>query len=217
MSLTEAEHVFAGLNEDAANDFLNALFTTRPRYLNYGSPFFVPMTTVDATQTGAIPFPGIPTGIQWAISFEIPVIDFHPDSSGGLPPPLVLDNGMFSVNTKATLRLGCMRREIIWGKRQTHLAPLETTLGVWAVGKPSVVKSAPGVGRVGLELEAVEIVDIKPDSLEKLLECLVRMVLQSALDQASIPFRMITAGAFKLILTRGPEIEDDQVKLYGDV
>jgi hypothetical protein len=217
MSLTEAEHVFAGMHEDAANDFLNAFFTTRPRYLNYGSPFFVPMMTVDATQIGAIPFPGIPTGIQWAISFEIPVIDFHPDSSGGMPPPLVLDDGMFSVRTSATIRLGCVRREIIWGKRQSHLSPLETSLDVWAVGRPTVVKSAPGVGTVGLELEAVEIVDIKPGSLEQLLECLVRMVLQAALDQARIPFRIITAGAFKIVLTRGPEIEDDQVKLYGDV
>jgi hypothetical protein len=218
MSLTEADHVFAGLHENAANDFLKAFFTTRPRYLHYGSPFFVPATTVAETQISSIAFPGIPTGIQWEIAFALPVLDFFPDNSPGMPPPLVLDVGMFSVRTKVTLRLGCYRRESIPGGPRFLIAPLETTLGVWAVGRPSVLTSStPGVGTVGLELEAVEIVDVEPNSLEDLLECLVRMVLQAALDRARIPFKVITAGALKLTLTRGPEIADDQVKIWGDV
>jgi hypothetical protein len=217
MSLTGPDHVFAGLHEDAANDFLKAFFTTRPRYLHYGSPFFVPATTVAETQISAIAFPGIPGGIQWAVDFQIPVLDFFPDSSGGMPAQLALDKNMFSINTKVRLRLGCSKGVGVAGERHFPLEPLKTSLVVWAVGEPSVVTSGPGVGSVGLELDQVEIVDITPDSLEELLECLVRMLLQSALNRARMPLKLISAGAFQLVLTNGPEISDDQVKIWGDI
>lgn len=43
------------------------------------------------------------------------------------------------------------------------------------------------------------------------------MMLQAALANVQLPFDALSVGAFSLILLRGPEIEDDQVKLYGDV
>src|SRR5262245_22940325 len=144
MSLTEADHVFAGLHENAANDILTAFFTTRPRYLTYGSPLFVPATSLTATQMPRIPFPGVPGGgIEWGVEFEIPVLDFHPDSSGGMPPQLLFDSDMFSVRTKVTLRLGCMRRnfdDLTNGKQPYTTLPIETSVQVWATGRPSAKK-----------------------------------------------------------------------------
>jgi hypothetical protein len=43
------------------------------------------------------------------------------------------------------------------------------------------------------------------------------MVLQAVLLNVKLPFHALTAGAFALALLRGPEVEDDQVKIYGTV
>jgi hypothetical protein len=80
----------------------------------------------------------------------------------------------------------------------------------------TAVYFSPGVGEIRFQVDQVEIVDIKPDSLEEVLECLLRMVLQAVLQNVRLPFQVLTAGAFSLALLRGPEVEDDQVKLYGN-
>ena len=64
MSLTQTNHVFASVGQAGINTFLKAVFTARPHYLNYGSPVFVPATTVNATNLQAINFPGVPGGIS---------------------------------------------------------------------------------------------------------------------------------------------------------
>ncbi|MBI2305047.1 MAG: hypothetical protein HYU86_09940 [Chloroflexi bacterium] len=219
MSLTEAEHVFAGVHENGINDFLKAFLTARPRYINYGSPSFVPVTTALATNVPAIAFPGIPGGIQYAVRFSIPSLDCHPDSSGGASP-LPPGPGQFSIRTKVTITVACGR----WEQHPNTdkppsgaFIPLSTSLDVWVRGKPTVAYFGPGVGEIGFMVEDIEIVDIKPDSLESVLECIIRMILQAVLANVRLPFHALTIGAFSLILLRGPEIEDDQIKLYGDV
>jgi hypothetical protein len=68
-----------------------------------------------------------------------------------------------------------------------------------------------------LLLDDVEIADITPDTLESVMECLIRMFLQGALTNLRLPFKALSMGAFQLILVRGPEVEDDQAQLYGNV
>jgi hypothetical protein len=220
VSLTETEHVFAGVHENGINDFLKAFLTARPRYLNYGSSFFVPATTAASTNVPSISFPGIPGGIQYAVRFSIPRIDFHPDSSGGANP-LPLGPGQLGVYARVRITVGCGR----WDYEHhgsdklptVSFVPIHTDLVVWARGKPTVVYYGPGAGQIGFELDEVEIVDILPDSLESAIECIIRMILQAVIANVHLPFHALTLGAFSLILLRGPEIEDDQVKLYGDV
>jgi hypothetical protein len=84
MSFTQAVHVFAGVSENGINTFLKAFFTTRPHYLNYGSPSFVATSTVNATSMSAISFPGVPSGIQYAVSFSIPTLDLFPPEAGSV-------------------------------------------------------------------------------------------------------------------------------------
>lgn len=217
MSLTEAENVFAGIHEDGLNDVLTAIFSTRPHYLHYGSPPFVAASSVTQTLMSTIPFPGIPGGIPWALDFEAPKIDLHPETSGGMPPPLSLGTGRFSLSTKVAISLLCGDRR----KDQTSDRPnwsgttLQAALGVWAVGRVQVTSFGGGAGEIRFVVEAVELVDVTPDRLETLLECLIRMLLDAALQQVRIPFESLRAGAFSLTLLRGPEVEDDQVKLYG--
>lgn len=222
MSLTEAEHIFAGIDEAGINDFLRAFFTTRPRYLNYGTSFFVPATTVAATNVPTIAFPGIPGGIHYAVTFSIPVVDINPDSSGGASP-LPPGPGQLNLNMAVRLTVGCGK----WnrGDQPGHdnvppppsFTPLSASLDLWALGQPVVVFfGPPGSGQVSIKVDQVEIVDISPDSLESILECMIRMILDASLANLHLPFHALTAGAFSLILLR-VEVEDDQIKLYGDV
>lgn len=222
MSLTEAEQIFAGVHESGLNDFITAFFSARPRFLNYASPPFISTTTSSVTSVSAIPFPGVPGGIPYAVTFSIPRIDLHPDSSGGASP-LPIAVGQFTVRTSVRLIIGCGRRSRDPDNQTTapipgvSFVPIATGLEVWAVGRPTVSLSGDGTGELGIAVEAVEIVDISPNSLESVLECLILTLLQSVLANVRLPIRALRAGAFSLTLTRGPETEDNQEKLYGSV
>jgi hypothetical protein len=236
MSLTQAEAVFASIHEDALNDILTAFCTDRPRYLVYGSPSFVPVTTVAETSMAAIPFPGIPGGIQWRVRFSIPKVDLFKQSAP-LPTELALGPGQFSAQLDVQLCLDCGRLKIDpqppggwhgWkdrvdrrpnDDRRVDRHPLrELTccrLKVFAVGHIEQVMASTGEEAIALAVDAVEIVDVTPNEVEALLECLLFMILQAVLAEIRLPLKALRAGAFGLVLTQGPLIEDDQVKVRG--
>jgi hypothetical protein len=221
VSLTQGEHVFAGVHENGINDFLQAFFTARPRYLNYGTALFVPATTAGATNVPTIAFPGVPGGLQYLVTIGIPFIDLHPNSLGGADPIPPNNPGQFTMRTKVRLTVGCGHWEDRPPNRDrppdVKFTPLSTTLEVWVRGHLTVTTFGPGLGEVSFVPDDVEIVDIKPDSLEAVLECLLRMILQAVLANVRLPFHALSMGAFSLILTRGPEVDHDQVKLFGKV
>lgn len=237
MSLTESQEVFAGIHENALNDILTAFCISRPRYLVYGSPAFVPATTVAETAIDAIAFPGVPAGIQWRIRLSIPHVDLFGQSSP-LPPELTLGPGQFSAAIDAELCIDCRRLRIDPKpprpkddrgeprdrgddpRRDDQHSLSELTcfhLRVFAVGHLEHVLTSTGEDAIALAVDAVEIVDIKPDELESFLECLLFMILQAVLAEIRLPLRALRAGAFQLALTVGPLIEDDQVKVRGTV
>lgn len=226
MSLTVAEQVLGAIHEDALNDLLRAFFSARPRYRRYGSPAFAPATTVNETQMGAIPFPGVPGGIDWRVSFDIPQVDLHKQSMQ-LPPQLALNPGQFSLRTAVELCINCATRRDNRppsgaGKDDRPPPPkadheMCTRLEVYGIGHIDAWSDSAGNGEVRLRVDAVEIVDIAPDSLESVLECLLRMVLDAALAHVVLPLRALRAGAFRLVVANGPLIEEDQIKVYGNV
>ncbi len=224
MSLTETEHLFAGINETGVNDFLLAFFHARPHHLNYRTtPAVGPIPTSASAWTTipAISFPGVPGGLHVAIQFAIPTIDFDPDSSGGMPPPLALGTGQFSLRT--TVRLGVLCGVRGTGGDDPDGKPiptgtlLKTSLGLWAVGTASATTTAPGTGWISLEVDQVELVDVTPNSLESVLECLILSMLRGVLTNVRLPFSGVTVDMFTLSLSRGPVTETDEAKLYGDV
>jgi len=236
MSLTQAETVFASIHEDAINDMLTAFCNARPRYLAYGSPAFTPVTTVAETRMDAIAFPGVPSGIQWRIRLSIPRIDLFKQTRS-LPPELTLGPGQFSAAIDAELCIECRKIKIDpkpprpdKSRDQGHDNPNDPTrddkhplseltcfkLQVFAIGHLEHVATVAGDG-IAFAVDAVEIVDIKPDELESFLECLMFIILQAVLAGIRLPLSALRAGAFQLIPTVGPLIEDDQIKARGVV
>lgn len=225
MSLTQVQQVFASIHESALNDVLRAFFSARPRYLRYGSPAFVPATNVTATQMPAIAFPGLPGGIDWAVRFQLPRIDLHKETAT-LPPQLTLPAGGFALRTAVQLCINCVKRRDDRGsdKPNDDRKPPKslgeetcTELEVFAIGHLDSWNDASGNGEIRLRVDAVELVDITPDSLESLLECLIRMLLDAALSQVHLPLQALRAGAFQLAVTQGPLIEDDHILARGTV
>jgi hypothetical protein len=223
MSLTQAQHVFASIHESAVNDLLAAFFNTRPRYLRYGSPAFVPSTNVTATQMAAISFPGVTGGIEWAVRFTIPRIDLFKQSDP-LPPQLALPPGGFSLRTDVELCVNCVKRQDDKstdnrdGQGSRGLGQVICTkLQVFATGHMDNWNDSSGNGEIRFRVDAAELVDITPDSLESVLECLIRMLLDAVLSQVHLPLQALRAGAFQLIVAQGPLIEDDHVLARGNV
>ena len=220
MSLTEAEHLFAGINESGVNDFLNAFFKARPHYLNYRTtPAVGPMPPSPSSWTTISPigFPGVAGGLHVAVQLSIPTIDFVPDSSGGMPPPLSLGVGQFSLRTEVTLGVLCGTESRTGDDRQPTGTLLRTKLGLWAVGTAAGTMTSPGNGFVTFDVDEVELVDVTPDTLESVLECLLLSILKGVLSNVQLPFSGVLVDTFTLNLTRGPVTETDEAKLYGDV
>src|SRR4030095_3027189 len=107
VSLTETENLFAGAHETGVNDLLEAYFKARPHLLRYRSSAALYSSDPPALWTPMPPiaFPGVPGGIDYAVQFHRPIVDLHPDSSGGgLPAQLApLNPGELSVRTRVRL------------------------------------------------------------------------------------------------------------------
>lgn len=229
MSLTEAPSTaLASVHEDGINQFALAFFRARPRHLNYGSPFFMSSTTVNGTQIPAISFPGVGGGIQYAIRFDIPVVDLSPDSSGGTAP-LVPGPNQLGIRTKLTLCTECGRRDSKqdikpypddqfddWPSRVPTRSTLCTELTIFAIGQPFLTVGSSGAGVLNFRVIDLEIVDIKPESLENMLECIILRIFDAVLRTLQLPIPALSAGAFSLTLL-ALRIEDDQVKVFGTV
>jgi hypothetical protein len=240
MSLTESSEVFVAVEESALNDLITAVCTTRPHLLHYGSPAFVPASSTSATQMAPIPFPASP-GLQWSVELSIPQLDLFKQDQP-LPPELSLGPGQFSLSTEVRLCVDCAVRgrddrpdgddhgdhdreqpddrgdkewpddRDDWGKARN---PVCCKLGVHAVGH-LVSTWVGGERAIGFAVDSVEIVDIEPNALESVLECLLMMILRSVLATLSLPVTALELDAFTLTPTEGPLIDVDRVLARGD-
>ena len=240
MSLTEGWAVFVSAHESALNDLVTALTTARPHLLSYGSPAFTPVSTRYDTAMAAIGFPGT-GGIDWHVRFTTPHLDLYKQDDP-LPPPLALGPGEFSLTTTVQLCVDCTSRtggkgDATHGQTGDDRAareaakadrqrwdetrgkarnPLCAELGVAAIGH-LVPTSSGGQPAVGFALDAIELVDVTPDALESVLECLLGTVLRAVLATLSIPLSAIRVGAFTLTPTQGPLIDADAVLARGSL
>jgi hypothetical protein len=239
MSLTEAERVFTGITEQGINDLLQAFFDARPRYLDFGSPGFVAFTTASETQMPAIAFPGVPGGIDWSVQLAVPRVDLHPQTDA-LPPELSLGAGQVSLSTSVRLCVACEtarerepqedRLDRDTERRSDDDADRDTDrqrdkprgeakgtcfeLQLFALGH---LQRVLGPDSVVIVVDAVEIVDIDPTELEAVLECLLLHILRAILANVRLPLETLRAGGFSLTLIRGPYVETDQLRVFGNL
>lgn len=237
MSLTQVHDVFAAIHEDGLDDLLRRFFGARPKYLNYGSPGFVAATTVNATQMPAIQFPGVPGGIDWAVLIDRPRVDAHPQSAG-LPPELdPLGPQRVSIRTAVQICVSCTTR----GRDEqpdpdrpddpTHgdhrkddpdrpvgkdLRPVCFEVEVFAIAHAERT-SSPSGDALRLVVDAIELVDLEPNELESVVECLLLQILRAVLASVRLPLTALRAGAFELVPTAGPLVQDDQIEMFGTV
>lgn len=206
MSLTQTSGAFAGVHEDGLNDFVAAFFQSRPRYLRWGSPAFVPFTTVMETQIPAIP----PFGIEYLIEIGRPVLDLFPDTKGFALPP---GPGQFALEVAVKLTVGCQRKIRDPNDDKPPLIdPIATELKVCARGQ---------VIRLGNELalivDEVVVKEIRPESLGAVLSCILRMILQEALRDLRIPYRSVFIQIGTLVPQGGIVVEDDTAKARANI
>jgi hypothetical protein len=205
MSLTQNEAVFAGIRESGLNDILRAVFSTRPRYLNYGTPHFVPVDTPMATAIAPLAFPNVPGGLQLFMSIAIPEVDIHPDSHSGTwtltPGP-----GEFAIKTRLTL-------EVLCGTDGEHTT---AQVEVYAICRPVVLDTSPAAELMSIAVARVEIVTIEPAALESLVECLLLDMLRGMFANVKLPIARLALGAFTLVLAEAPAAENDQIVLRAN-
>jgi hypothetical protein len=99
-----------------------------------------------------------------------------------------------------------------WGKARN---PMCCKLGVYAVGH-LVSTWVGGQQAIGFAVDSVEIVDVTPNALESVLECLLTMILRSVLATLSLPVSALQLDAFTLTPTEGPLIDVNRVLARGD-
>jgi hypothetical protein len=198
MSLTESQELFAAIHEDAINTFVTAFFTARPRYLHIGTSFFVPSTNVNHTQVDAIDLGG---GIHFQILLSQPAIDLHPQSEDSLLPP---GPNQFSLTTAAKLSVLCVN---MGNDKEPRGETKTTEIEICATGHVERISN-----KIQLLVDEIEIKDIKPDSLEDIIECIMKAVINDALAQIQIPYQSFYIQIGTIIPSGDPPfIDDDNV------
>jgi hypothetical protein len=171
------------------------------------------------------------------VQFSVPHLDLY-DEDAPLPPQLSLGPGQFSVSTKVQICVDCPKdrhdpeddphgdhggdhpnepNDPRWddkpGKAQN---PVCTTIELHAVGH-LVGTTLDGQPALGFAVDAVELVDVMPDDLESVLECLIGQMLRAVLTTIRVPVSALRVGAFTLTPTVGPLIDTDRVLARGNL
>ena len=198
--------------------------------------------------TREAPVPIIGTKPQYGLDYVIQLtraeVDFSPGNVIALPaelnPPLPAQR--LALHFQVCAGLGCPSDDLVTSLlhqhqrtdgRQTDIIVLPSTqlncfcLDVYAIGDARIVGPANDE-RVFPNVDALDIVDIKPDGLENSLLCYVELMLKLGLlaDGFSIPnltqsFMGITVSPVPTPVSAAvpfnPALEDDQLKLFVNV
>jgi hypothetical protein len=211
MGLTNGHAAFASINESGFNKFIRNIALARPHYLNFataglggGSPgvWLLPPLTI----------PGAGLGLDYEIKVEQPVVDFFPQNQP-LPGGLTLKKGQFSITTGARVCVVCA--EQIKNRDQRRGPLICADVHVWAVGHPTSTPVNATDKLIGLVVDDIVVKNV--GDLEKIAECLSKDVLNALLAKTQYLVAKHVFGAFGFFLGAGPVIEDDQIKVWGDI
>jgi len=195
MSFTQAEHLFAGVNEVGFNELLKAFFTARPRHLHHVTPPFV--TAANSQSVTIHPTfydSGFKIYIDYELHFTLPAVDINPDS-GALTAP-----GEFLLRTQVSGNV------LVQGF--TLPIPPTQLLGVC---EPVAIVSQPGTGVIGINVKSVTLTPPLPPQVNSGLV----NILQAIVNDVKIPYDKMTLGSYKVGLLVGPKSENNQIEVRG--
>ena len=194
------------------------------------------------SSTPYLPIPGYngSAGISYCFQLAELKIDFHPENSLSLPSELQpLGEQKLSLMAKICVGLGCPDKEYIDRISQAEQPkpsdekrpPQSPTTGIPAKKLTCFCLEVYGVlsiTRVGeqlhITLDGLEIVDIRPEGLENVLECYVATVIRLSLlpklrfNLSDLVFKItdiINLGPtpISLAVPFNPAIEEDEIKI----
>jgi hypothetical protein len=212
MALTAGHAAYAALHEDGINKFIRNVFLVRPHYFHYATSMFGG-GAINISLLSPLEVPGIGNVIQYSIDISQPVIDFVPQDAGStLPAPLTLGPNQFSLTAEVRICIACGQFHT---REQRDPKRLCTTLKVWAVGHPTVQPLSLTDKLIGLQIDQIVVKNIC--DLEQIVECITELMVNALLERLQQKVSELVLGAFGLILAAGPEISDDQLKVWGDI
>lgn len=231
MALTAGHDVFAGLHEDGINKFIHNVYLCRPYYFHYATPL-LGGGTPGIGILSPLQVPGAGFGLEYSVEISQPVIDFFPqDASLPLPGGLTLGPDQFSLTVEVRVCVACGLRQtkgdnpniqggrgsLARGKGDRGWKPelVCATLRIWAVGHPTVEVIGPVDRRIGLMIDEIIVKEVC--DLEKLVECIATEMVNALLEKVKYTVSKMVLGAFGLVLAAGPNIRDDQLKVWGDI
>ncbi len=211
-----------------------------PSVKQYGNPL------IDVSPYLPIPGYNGPYGISYLVQLTKALIDFHPGNTIGLPPELEppLQKQHFALSASFCVGMGCPSEEIIdaitdkvedetgSGKDVGREGPKPPETGipfrkltcfcleVYAVLHIELIND-----ELQMKLDGIEIVDIKPEGLENMLECYVEAIVRlSLLPKLRIKLEKLVYDIKDYVTIEptpisasvpfNPSIADDQVSVF---
>lgn len=208
------------------------------------------------TVVDPLPIPGSSYGVNFAAQLVELALDFHPGNQFTLPPEFTppLGEQRFAVKLKLCAGIGCPSQDLIeelipppttQKLTQTHrppandgpIVPIDVRaltcfcLEVFVAGHFEH-RTYSGQPYLEMRLDALEIVDIKPEGLENSLECYIKLMIQLVvLPQLRVLLEAVTldlpdwvpatislsATPASAAVPHNPAVEKDQVRLFIDV
>jgi hypothetical protein len=217
MSLTNGQDLYAALDEEGLQKFLRAVYLARPHYFAYATASMGGGTT-DVSLVSPIPIPGTPTGFDFSLELSEPDVEFFPLANpAGFPLPV--GQNQFALHTQVTIDaagglnvISQKAWQLTGGTR--GISAISASVDVYAVGQPSTQVNGQ---ETMLTLSIVDIQVNGAGNLGALLAAIGQQVLNALLANLQIPVSSISLGTFDLQLKQGPEITENQLKIWAAI
>ena len=203
-----------------------------------------------ASSIDPLPVLGTNLGVEFCFQVSSMTIDFHPENQFELPneldPPL--NRQQASVHIEVCAAIACPEKEIVErfadelaslpsreGKdrkddnKPIHPLPFKSLecfcLDVFATAHSELI-GPDHDKKLGIRLDGLEIVDIKPEGLENSLECYIETIIRlSLLPKLRFPITtmlleipdLFSVAISTAPVASNPAIEEDQIKVFANL
>lgn len=252
MTFTQYSDIYVAVRDAGITRILSHIMVQRPSLFNYGSilpatdPWLVcrdirtvpPVVQANdplITRMDPLPVVQTPITLDYIIQLTKGTIDFFPGSALSLPPELKpLKNQQFAINFEVCAGLIC--------QSGNSILPLASSmkreegnincfcLNLFATGGFEIA-GIPGKQNVSMKISGIEIPELKPDSLEKMIECYSLCTLnQGILPKITDAISALAFNAISLPKSLGsltfsastavpynPAVEDSQLKIFTNL